>query len=80
MCLFTCSTDPIDLFWLGEAILVCPDGPMSERDVEVQVNGLVRAQNKKGGVLTFVHRGEIYDLQDISGEWCEQDDWYAESW
>lgn len=78
MCLFTSSSDHVDVFWLGEAILVCPDGPRKPRGVELQVSGLARPVDANGGTLTFVHRGEIYGLEDRSSEWLADDDWYTD--
>lgn len=77
MCLATSSSDRVNVYWLGEAILVFPDGPYGQREVALEVNGLARP-NKAGDALTFAHRGEIYALEDRSGDWLVKDDWYAD--
>lgn len=79
MCLTTSSTSKSDIFWLGEAILVYPDGlQRGKRDVLLEVNGLVRPNlGKDEGKLTFMHRGEIYDLEERSTDWLSENDWYV---
>jgi len=67
-CLFTSTKDPVDLLWIGEVILVCPDGPERPAEAELQINGLIRPR-AESATVTFVHRGEIYSIKERSAEW-----------
>lgn len=77
-CLFTSSTDKIDVYWISEVILICPDGPQANPEVELHINGIV--QPEKECNLTFVHRGEIYALKERSNEWSNRTDGKMTDW
>ena len=78
-CLFTSATSAIDIYWLSEAILLCPDGPSVKPEVELQLNGLVQPRCDSAK-LTFVHRGEIYDIRERSEEWGSAAQSVAADW
>lgn len=80
MGIFASTQGNIKLSWVNEVVLMAPMGPVTIPEVQIIYNGLVQPHEEDVSI-TFVCRGEIYDLKDISSEWKVQnnvnEDWFT---